>query len=589
MTAIGVLAPDVRVNGTSLPANWLIAITGLRVERALCLIARTTLRFADWGYQLSADNKFALGTAVSIAVQGGGELMSGVVTGVSLEQSSSDSPELVVTVDDQGYRLALGTNVRTFLQASYADALSQVMGGAGLSLKNSSTKLAGINDYLLQGGSDLAFLDSITRRAGAVWWVEGGALCIEDVGADKGSVGVVLMEDLTEFSVRASALRPTGVTVTGWDANAQQDVKGENETPGTTATSDFVSAYIGDKPQSLHKSVQSSFDQNPVNASDAGILANAMYNDVVASAVTARGSGLINPAIKLMTKVNVTGAGPASGSYVVSQVEHIFRTDGFYTRFVAGPIRPGGLVDTLGPSAPDPGFEIAGLLTAVVTNLADPDNVGRVKVKYSAAGGAIESAWARIVGLGVGKGRGSEFLPEINDEVLVGFERGDSRHPVVLGGLFSKENKLPSGTAAVTNNEVNFRRITSRLGHVIEMGDGSGESDQHLQLVLAGGEHKLRLGKDRFELEVPARIPVSIKAGDAKFVIDGQGNVTIEGNKITLKATTQVDIEGSAGVALKSDSKVAVQAAMIDVKAEGTASVDGGGMLTLKGGMVAIN
>lgn len=590
MTAIDLLTPEIKVNGGDLPATWLNALTAVRVERALCLIGRTTLRFSDWGYQLSASATFTLGTKVQIGIQGGEVLMAGEVTGISLEQTPSDSPELVVTVDDQGYKLALGTNVRTFLQGTYKDALATVTQAAGLRLAAKASTMTVINEYLLQSGSDLAFLDSVTRRSGSVWWVEGATVHIEDIDADLGTVDLELGKTLSDFSVRASALRPTGVTVKGWDANAQQDVSADSNPPKTTATSTFVSGYVGDAPKSgLKTSTQSTFDQNPANAEDARILANAMYNDVVAGAVIARGGGLINPAIQLLTKVKVKDAGPASGTYVVSQVEHIFRSDGFYTRFVAGPVRPGGLVDTLGPAAADPGFEIAGLLTAVVTNLADPEKLGRVKVKYSASGGTVESAWARMVAAGVGKGRGSEFLPEVNDEVLVGFERGDSRHPVVLGGLFSKKNVLPSGAATIANNAVNFRRITSRLGHVIEMGDGTGQGEQHLQLVLAGGNHKLRLGKDRFDLDVPGGTPVSIKAGAAKFEIDAQGNITIEGNKITLKAQTQVSIEGTAGVELKSSAKVAAQAPMIDVKADAMATVDGGGMLTLKGGMVAIN
>jgi flagellar basal body L-ring protein FlgH len=107
--------------------------------------------------------------------------------------------------------------------------------------------------------------------------------------------------------------------------------------------------------------------------------------------------------------------------------------------------------------------------------------------------------------------------------------------------------------------------------------------------MLAEGGHKLRLGADRFDIEVAQGKPILIKAGQAKFEIDNQGNVTIEGTKITLKAQSQVSIEGTAGVEVKSNAKVALQATMIDVKANGMATVDGGGQLALKGGIVAIN
>ncbi|MDT4913631.1 MAG: hypothetical protein QOC66_2759, partial [Pseudonocardiales bacterium] len=404
MTAIAAIAPEISVGGAPLPASWRDAVIGVRVEKALCLVGRATVRFADAGYQLSGTAKFALGTPVKIAVHGKPEpLLAGVVTGVSLEQSSSNSPELVVTVDDFGFKLALGTHVKTYLQSTFAGAVKQVAAKAGLIVRASSSNMSGtVHDYLLQSGSDLAFLNMTCARAGSVWWVEDKTLSIVDVGTVKGAVNVALNEDLVEFSVRASGLRPTKVTVKGWDAGAQQDVSGDSAKPAVTAKSTFVDGYLDSKPDRLMKAVQSTYDLNPKNASEAKLMASALNNDFASSAVTAKGRGPVNPAIKLMTKVNVTGAGPASGAYVVSQVEHIYRSDGFHTRFVAGPIRPGGLVDTLGPQAPDPGFEIDGLLTAVVTNLDDPDKVGRVKVKYAASGNLVESAWARVVGLGVG-------------------------------------------------------------------------------------------------------------------------------------------------------------------------------------------
>lgn len=587
--AVGVVAPEIKVGGAPLPTTWSQALTELRIERSLCLMARTTLRFADWGYQLSASSTFSLGTGVTIGIQGTGDiLMAGVVTGISLEQTTSDNPELVVTVDDKAFNLTVGTRVKTYLTSSYADVVEQIAANNGLSAEVSSTALRTLHEYLLQSGSDIAFLQTVCERTGAVWWVDGTNLKVADVSSVTDTVNVSLGDTLADFSVRASALRPTSVSVAGWDPNAQQDVSGQSSPAVTTASSNFVSKYVGSAPQSLKASIQSSFDLNPEDADDAKRIASALNDSWSSSAVIARGRGLINPAIKLMIKVHVENAGPTSGDYVVSQVEHVYRQDGFYTRFVAGPIRPGGLVDTLGQTSPDPGFEIGGLLTALVTNLADPDNVGRVKVQYNAAGGTIESPWARVVGMGVGNGRGSVFQPEVNDEVLVGFERGDSRRPVVLGGLFSKKNVLPAGAAVVGSSQVDYRRIMSRLGHVIELADGSGPTTQHVLLQTASG-HKMRLGADRFDIEVASGKPIAIKAGSAKFEIDEQSNVTIEGTKITLKATGQLSMEGQAGVEVKTTAKASVQGTMVEVKASGMGSVQADGPLTLKGAIVAIN
>ena len=105
------------------------------------------------------------------------------------------------------------------------------------------------------------------------------------------------------------------------------------------------------------------------------------------------------------------------------------------------------------------------------------------------------------------------FLPEINDEVIVGFEGGDARRPVILGGVYNgKDVPVEFG---VQNNTVSqapdhlparaFRRIRRRHR----------PASQHIDLNLAGGKHQMRLGKDKLTAAVPAGIPVTITAGNS--------------------------------------------------------------------------
>ena len=68
----------------------------------------------------------------------------------------------------------------------------------------------------------------------------------------------------------------------------------------------------------------------------------------------------------------------------------------------------------------------------IVTNNKDPEGWGRVKVKFPTLTEEHESNWARVVALGAAKQRGFDCLPEVNDEVLVGFEHGDIHRPYIL-------------------------------------------------------------------------------------------------------------------------------------------------------------
>ncbi len=579
-------APTVSVNGTPLGAPWVNDVAHLRIERALGLMSRATLRFFDVGYGLSTTNLFKLGAQVDIALHDGTALLSGMVTGVNLEQDAGDIPQLSVVVHDAAYALARKSQIKTFLNSSFQDILTQTFSGHGLSGDMSGMSTAS-QEYILQSGSDLAFVNTITERLGLVWWIEPAApraVRIRKVGTFDTTVELKLGDDLTAFSVQASGLRPSDVQVSGWDPATQSDLVGQ-PTKGVPDMSTFVTDYLTTSSP-LGAAMTVSGDRNPSDQGDAQNSASVLYGELVGASVVARGSGDINAAIAPGVRVKVSGSGPASGHYVVSEVEHVFSSRGFDTRFVAGRHRPTGLVDTLGPDDSDPGLTIPGLVVAIVTDVNDPDKAGRVKVKYAGVGSEIGSPWARIVTLGAGNNRGVVFQPEVTDEVLVGFEHGDSRRPVVLGGLFSAKNTLPAW--GVEDNKVATRRITSAKGHIIEFSDGSEAAQSHVLLKLNPSGHRLRLGDDRFDIELAAGKPLTIKSGDAQFSISATGDVTIEGNNITIKAKQSVSVEGTSAK-LKGTADAGVEAASVSVKAQATAAIEGGATTTIKGAMVAIN
>src|ERR1700712_2160187 len=92
-----------------------------------------------------------------------------------------------------------------------------------------------------------------------------------------------------------------------------------------------------------------------------------------------------------------------------------------------------------------------GCHVALVTSLVDPDSQGRIKVTlpWSADGkGERYDAWARVATLFAGNNRGSWFMPDVDDEVLVVFEGGDVRRPCVIGGLWNGTDAPPASADA---------------------------------------------------------------------------------------------------------------------------------------------
>jgi uncharacterized protein involved in type VI secretion and phage assembly len=113
-----------------------------------------------------------------------------------------------------------------------------------------------------------------------------------------------------------------------------------------------------------------------------------------------------------------------------------------------------------------------GAVVGVVSNVADPDALGRVKVKYPWLKDDSESPWARIVSFMGGPDRGAVFRPDTGDEVLVLFEHGDMRFPYVVGALWNGKDAMPSERGSDSDNAI--RLIKSRAGHQILIDDTAG-------------------------------------------------------------------------------------------------------------------
>ncbi len=116
---------------------------------------------------------------------------------------------------------------------------------------------------------------------------------------------------------------------------------------------------------------------------------------------------------------------------------------------------------------------VNGLVIGIVTDV-EP---GRVKLNFPWLDDKHETDWVRVATLMSGGGRGSCFMPEINDEVLVGFEHGDTSCPYVMGFLWNGQDQPPS-------EHVRDRKIVSKNGHSIRFLDSTPDAGSKGALVI---------------------------------------------------------------------------------------------------------
>ena len=204
-----------------------------------------------------------------------------------------------------------------------------------------------------------------------------------------------------------------------------------------------------------------------------------------------------------------------------------------------------------GQDAAEPGV-LRGVSVGVVTNNKDPDGLGRVKVRFPWRENPDESHWARIAVPMAGKERGIWFLPEKGDEVLVACDDEKIEHPYILGSLWNGEERPPT-TNADGNNDI--RMIHSRSGHEIVFDDGS-----------------------------RGRIEIHLKNDTRVVRLDPDGIVIKDdsGNSIEISSTP-------GSIKVSSATSISVTSKTIDIKADGSMSLQASGTLTIKGGTVMIN
>jgi uncharacterized protein involved in type VI secretion and phage assembly len=174
----------------------------------------------------------------------------------------------------------------------------------------------------------------------------------------------------------------------------------------------------------------------------------------------------------------------------------------------------------------------------------------------------------------------------VNDEVIVGFEQGDLRYPVVLGGVWSNNNLPPISD---TDTTVKMRTIQSRLGHKIEISDGEDDGTKSVTITLADAKTKLTMAQDKVEVESASGKPITMKSGSNMVEIDGSGNITVKGAKVTLDAGTgDVELKGM-NIKLTAQGQIGIKATG-PFKAEGAlANLESSGITVVKGSLVKIN
>jgi phage protein D/phage baseplate assembly protein gpV len=544
-------------------------LLSVTIESSLHLPDTATLVLNDPNLKWVDHDKVMPGKQLKIQAESGAGPAT-IFEGELVELEPHYEPEgikLTIRAFDKMHRLTRGRFVKSYVDVKDSDIMKKIIGDAGLQAQVTETNV--IHKHVLQANqSNFEFLRDRAAALGYFMYAEGDKIHCEP--PPSGSVEVELQwhQNLSDFRPRLSTVGMVSeVNVRGWDPKNKQVITA-TQNQGQGAPKIGVAQSGSQIARSAHN-INATYlvnDPLPRDAAAATVLAKAVADRLIGHFVEADGTCGGDPKLLAGQKVKISRVGTRfSGEYFVTSATHIFQQKlGYVTHFSVTGQNPSSLLSSLGNRheyrAPP------SITVALVTDNQDPENMNRVKLKYPALSDQDSSYWARIATPDAGKNRGVQFLPEVNDEVLVAFEQGDVNQPYVIGSLWNGKDTPPQPASDAKDK----RMIRSRSGHVIILDDTDGA--EKIIIKDKTGSNIVQIDSSSNEMKISME-------GETKIL--AKGKISLESQQdISIKATNGVKIEGMQ-VDVKAQTAVKISGLQVDLEASAMAQI--------KGGMVKIN
>jgi phage protein D/phage baseplate assembly protein gpV len=544
-----------KVDGQDVERQVMQALLEASVDQHTHLPDYFCLRLSDRNLELLDQGPFDLAKEIEIqAAQEDGTrhtLIKGEVTALEPQFNEGMLAELLVHGYDKSHRLFREPKSQAHLNKKDSDLAREIAQAASLQSEISET--SAVYDHIYQHNqTDLAFLMQRAWRIGFECFLDyEGKLYFRRPPTNGSATTLTWGQDLLTFRPRMSlAEQVDEVIVKGWDVERQEAIVGRANN-GNLYPAIEESRDGADWAHSFGPGKQVIVDQPVVSQAEADALATARLDEISGAFIEAEGRAFRRPDIRPGQMVQLEALGERfSGTYLVTSATHLYNAEGLYTTFCVRGSRSGLLSEQMGVSQPIDRWP--GVVPALVTNTDDPNNWGRVKVKYPWMADDAESDWARVVGIGAGPQAGYFVMPEVGDEVLVSFSHGDFSQPYVLGGLWNGQADLPPEAAGAASGEKPLVRTWhSREGHWIAIYD---DSQQKIEIVTKDGNQ------------------ITLDDANNKIVVAGRGGQTITldggGSKITVESSSEIEVKASSNMKLKAGGN-------LDIEASGNVNVKG--------------
>lgn len=589
----GIATFSVKVAGNTIPDE--VSVFSVHVEKKVNRIAIAKILILDGEastgkFDASSSSTFLPGTAISIEAGYDGTnklIFQGIIMSQSLRVDSLIGSALEIECRDASIKMIVGRKSLTYSNKKDSEIISSIIAkysGLSSTVTATTTKWPEQVQYYV---TDWDYILALAETNGLIVTTINGKVSVNPPNTSTKSVLTVTYGDnLLEFNAKLNATTQLGnVTSNTWDYKNQVVINSQatpNETGAGNLSSKKLSEVVGLSTFELQTSA--SIETSDLNNWSKAQIIKSEYSKIIGEAKF-QGTNLVDPG-KYMT---FQGLGTRfNGDYLIAGVVHDLSQGNWISEVSLG-LSPHWFTeepDVMSPPASGliPGAR--GLFNGTVKKMSnDPDSQYRILVDvplFDANGAGI---WARLSNFYSTSGAGAFFLPEVGDEVILGFLNEDPRYPVILGSVYSGTKIKPF--AGLEPNEKNsIKAIVSKSGISVEFDD----------------ENKV------WTVATPNKNTIIISDKDKKITIkdENQNSVIMSSSGIDLASQKNINISAQQNVSIKGMQGVVIESSGGDVATKGMniketanmqfsaqggqmAQVQGGMQLTLKGAMVMIN
>ncbi|MEN8178876.1 MAG: type VI secretion system tip protein VgrG [Pseudomonadota bacterium] len=569
-----------------------IQIVSVTVNKAINKIPQAKIVLMDGDmpnqdFPVSNSDAFAPGSEIRInAGYGSSEetIFEGIIIKHGIKITGDNFSRLIIECRDKAVAMTIGRKNANYIDAKDSDIISKLIsnyGGLNSDVETTATQHKELVQYYC---ADWDFMLARAEVNGLLVCVDDGKLSIKPPGTDVSpELKVVYGDDLMEFQADIDARSQLAeVNCATWDPN-EQGVTEENVAPQTLNQQGDLSATELAKVVALKSyRLQTSAMLEKSALKD---WANAQQLKSGLARIRGRMKFQGNAKAKIGSLIELDGVGNRfNGNVFVSTVTHAISNGNWLTDVDFG-MSPHWFVeenDAMAPSAAGllPGVE--GLQIGVVKKLdEDPDGQFKIQVTVPLLQAETDGVWARLANFYASNHFGAFFVPEIGDEVVIGYLNNDPSNPIVLGSVYSTKLAPPYELTA----ENYTKAIVTKSQLKIEFDD-----EKKIITLITPGNNQLILSDEDKSILLQDQNGNKLELNESGILLDSPKDISI-----SAKGTIGIDAVGEIGISSKADISVegmnVNHSAKVGFVAKGNASAElsASGQTTVKGAMVMIN